>query len=365
MYKRFYPKLKKRDSFEKNKNFRMNYDIAVVIPILNESQIVENSLSSFSAQADKNIIFVIVDNESSDSTVSTIKRWQRSNRNINLKLLLEKKKGVLFAKRRGLEYSKKLADVVVSTDIDNWPLENFYANIRTIFNQDPSADILRGKVRYEPLVRLQKLLFLPELMSLIAWQEDLEQNLFGPFFFGGYFGVKSSKINKTAFPIRKVPLPYISSIFWSRHCYYLGYSFKLSKPDMRSSNRRFWFDPYGSVSGERQKQIRKELKSKKSQEKIFIALRENQHKLIKFRQKYFAERLLMFLLDAVFFERDIERKAIVSEAVDKSCEYLELNPLFIRKLTKMNFNKAKAEILRDNKDLVLKKISGNYLKVVD
>ncbi len=341
----------------------MDFDIAVVIPTHNEERYIVSALEKFTTQEDQKILFVIVDNNSTDATVRKIKSWHKWNKQINLDVIYEKREGALYAKHKGLKHASQRATHLLSTDADNWPLRDFYINIRKDFVKNPNADVLRGRVRYLPLVRLQRQVFLPDLMKLISWQENIENKLFGPFFFGGYFGVVSAKFNNLAFSTEQIPLPQESSIFWSRHCFYLGYKFSTSSPDMRSSNRRFWIDPLGSIAGERHRAIRDEIFEKKSQAQLMKQLRSDQNRLINLRQEYFSRRLLMFILDAVYFRKKIEDKTIVSSAIRRACRYLEISTKEVNELENLQFHTSRKAIREKYTDNVLKKLWKNYKSI--
>lgn len=339
----------------------MKFDIALLIPTFNESQIIKKTLSSFSKEADKRVLFVVIDNGSKDDTVTEINKWQKNNKR-PMVLLFEKKKGALYAKRKGLFYAKNKAEVVISTDADCRPLTGFYKNIRKYFLNNSNIDILAGHLRHDSSTRLLKHIYLGGVMNLVAWQENVERMLFGPFFFGGYFGVRSSRINNLAFPTGKIPSPKEATVFWSKHCYYLGYKFGFSKRDMRTSSRRFWSDPYGFISGDRLKPIRDELKSYSSKKKLLSSLREKQSLLIELRQRYFAKRLLMFLIDAFYFmqENKVKNKTCTSEVINKTFAYLNLKRESIEPLISSDFEKAKKEILNGYETQVIKKLSSIY-----
>lgn len=332
----------------------MDFDIAVVIPVFNESQGIQRTLSRFSSNADDHVLLIVIDNRSNDQTLAFINDWHRKNRKQSLIILSEKTRGSLYARKRGLDFAKTCASVAISTDADCWPLAGFYKNIRSHFSNDSTMDVLVGRERQESRTRLLKQLYIPHLMNLISWQEHIETTLFGPLFFGGYFGIKTDKINDLVFSAQKIPIRQEPSVFWSRHCHYLGYTFTQSKPDIRTSSRRFWSDPHGSYK--HSKAIRANLPNRNEQKRILVTLRKNENNLIMLRQKHFAYRLLMFVLDALFFEKEIVNKTIVSDVLTVSCNFLKLDPLTIKGLTSMGFTEAKKRIIRN---------SNHVLKIIE
>lgn len=323
----------------------MNFDIAVVIPAFNEERAIDHTLNEFTREADERTILILIDNGSTDGTLRTVKHWQTRHPNHPFTVLFEKRNGALYARRRGMWYAKDIAECVISVDADDRPLPGFYDHIRQDFLRNPQADILRGRIRHDPQIRLLRQLYLPQLMRLISMQEAIETELFGPFFFGGYFGVKRALINELAFPIRKIPAPEEASVYWSRHCVYLGYRFQDSRPDMRSSNRRFWADPYASSAGARLQPIRTELTSVKKQERFFRELAGNEPELIRLRKQYFARRILLFLLDAAWFLKASVGNPRAKEAVMKTSAFLNIDGAHILDLSALPFKEAQKEIL--------------------
>lgn len=326
----------------------MDFDIAVVIPVFNESEGIQLTLSKFSRHANERVLIIVVDNDSTDQTLLRIHDWQSRHLKQHLVVLSEKIRGSLYARKRGLDYAKTCASVAISTDADCWPLAGFYESIRSNFVTDTTKHVLVGRERHESQTRLLKQLYIPHLMNLISWQEHIETMLFGPFFFGGYFGIKTDKINNLVFSARRIPIKYEPSVFWSRHCHYLGYTFTQSPPNLRTSSRRLWAEAREFNANQHVKVVRSNLPNRNEQRRTFAKLKENENRLMRFRQKHFAHRLLMFVLDALFFEKEIVNKTIVSDVLTVSCNFLELDPLTIKGLTSMGFTEAKKRIIRNS-----------------
>ena len=333
------------------------YEIALVIPVLNEAGGIAATLSRFSLEANNKVIFVVVDNGSKDTTLKEIEKWRKKNPERPFKLLKETRKGSIYARRKGLFKAKYLAKAVISTDADCKPITGFFNNIKKDFVNDKTAGILKGSMRSDPYTRLVLRLYLPNLIKLMAAQERFEVNLFGDFYAGGYFGIKSQLINNYVFTLDNIPTPKVPSVFWAKHCYYLGYKFKASKPDLRVSSRRFWKDPDGFIYDKRAKLIRGEQDDRKKKVRQIKLISKKEKELICIQGKVFSTRLLMFLLDALFFEKGCPNKKIVSLVIRKNCQYFDIEENEVRIIQKLSLEKAKRKILKDYQERVLTKLS--------
>lgn len=322
------------------------YDLAVVIPAFNESASIKQTLDMFSRDSEYRTLLIVVDNNSSDDTAIKTSKWILANKEKPTILLVEKQKGSVYARYRGMIYAKHKAKVVLSTDADMTPLTGFYKSIQKNFLQNQNADVLCGHLKNDPEVRLLKRIYLPNLMNLIYLQEKVEVGIFGPVFFGGYFAIKSSKINDIALPVKDIANPFEPTPYWSKHCYYLGYKFIESEQNMVHSNRRFWVDPIGSIGGTRVNPIREPEINSVEKRKMFEELHKKELLLITERQKYFSERLLFFLLDAIFFETKCSNKKHVKKTIQAFCNEFEIEDLSLSEIQSQKFLNAKNFILK-------------------
>lgn len=85
----------------------MNLKVSVIIPVLNREKLIERCLESIISQVKAPYEIIVVDNGSEDNTISKINSVfnQHLNKGINFKLLFEEKRGVVFARQKGLKFA--------------------------------------------------------------------------------------------------------------------------------------------------------------------------------------------------------------------------------------------------------------------
>ncbi|WP_292443698.1 glycosyltransferase family A protein [Mesorhizobium sp.] len=89
--------------------------VAVIIPAYNAEAFIERTLSSVLAQTHKNLEIVVVDDGSTDGTVSIVRRL--ADRDRRIKLLQQKNGGVASARNAGVRASKAI--YIAPTDADD------------------------------------------------------------------------------------------------------------------------------------------------------------------------------------------------------------------------------------------------------
>jgi|GEM_PF-3914129 len=317
----------------------MKYDLAVVIPVYNESRIIQAALSNFAHKAPKKTVFIIVDNNSTDNTVVHIETWIQTNPDNPVVLLHEHTPGALYARSKGLMAAKDTARWIISSDADCTPMKGFYADTRNFFLNNP-AQILAGHPQHEAPVRLLKHLYLHDLMSKIAEFERIERSIFGPLFFGGYFGIRSQDVTNELFNLAPLPDYSEPTIYWSKHCYYAGYQFALSQNNIQTSSRRFWNDPDGFIRLDRSNKVRGILPPKKTQIALMTRLHARQSELILIRKRKFSRRLLMLGLDAIFFERRIQHTKQVDTTIHTFAEFIRKPARYVRQFADLTYQQA-------------------------
>lgn len=314
----------------------MIYEFSIVIPVYNESFLVYESLSRIYQSLNKRkALIVIVDNDSTDDTLVKIKLWKKEHPQAELKILKEKTRGVMYAKKSGLFYAKKVSPTVISLDIDCKPALGFKKDILNFCNDD-QADVLFGYIKQDSKTRLLKQVFLLNSIKTLNLFEKLDKKIFGLFFFGGFFGIKSKYINENIFNTH-IPIKTEPSIFWSRRCYYSGLIFKDSQSVIECSSRRFWSDSEGFFSLD--KNYSKRVRIPKISRRIFIMkkLSKNETNMIPKIAESFSFRMLMLLLDAVWFEKYNPVFTKTRKVIDRACLYFNLPKNDFRSLTNYNF----------------------------
>lgn len=337
----------------------MRYDAAIVIPIHNEEKGIITTLDTFNKRITNRFLLIAIDNNSTDGTLKKLQSWQQTHPNSPFVILTEPKRGSMYARRKGLLYAKDYASVVISSDADNTPREGFAEDILT-FLGDKHVDVLAGYQQQDPYARLLKQLYLPNLMNAVAWMEQCEREIFGPFFFGGYFGIKSEKIDPKIFNVHSVALPTEPSVIWSKHCHYSQYAFASSRKTMQTSSRRFWADTKGFFALQHKKIIRSNAPPSQQDIQGLEKLSHGENKLIDLRLRHFSQRLLLLLLDAVYFKRQVTDNHTVDEVIDKACNLLHISPGTIRRLDGLSFLKAKKALISSNEASSVKIITSKY-----
>lgn len=161
------------------------FDVSIVIPAFNEEKYIENSLASLISSEQKTDIryeVILVDNNSEDKTVEIAKKFQKD---MNLKIITEKKQGRGAARARGFMEAK--AKIILSADSDTI----FYDNWIEIMSSEIKGDVVgttTGSEIYDcsPLINMIYNFFLPKLMLLY-------RIVFGNWWLSGYsFGILKS-----------------------------------------------------------------------------------------------------------------------------------------------------------------------------
>ncbi|MDD5645025.1 MAG: glycosyltransferase [bacterium] len=91
-----------------------DFSISIIIPALNEEHHISPCLDSILSQTRRHIEVIVVDNGSADNTAKITERF--SNRDARVRLIREDRKGVVYAKNRGIE--EAAGDFIAFTDAD-------------------------------------------------------------------------------------------------------------------------------------------------------------------------------------------------------------------------------------------------------
>lgn len=95
----------------------MDKGITIVIPVKDRSALIGRCLDSISAQTLKPEEVIVVDNASSDPTVSVVEQWRRKHPDVRISILSEPKPGASAARNRGLSEVK--TEFVIFFDSDD------------------------------------------------------------------------------------------------------------------------------------------------------------------------------------------------------------------------------------------------------
>ena len=117
--------------------------ISIIIPTFNSSQTIQNNLDSIKKQTYLNYEIVIIDNNSTDDTITLIKK----NNFKNIKTIIEKDSGIYDAVNKGiLNSTGDLVSILHSDDIYNH--NDVLKNVVNAFNQKKNIEIVYGDLVY-------------------------------------------------------------------------------------------------------------------------------------------------------------------------------------------------------------------------
>ena len=236
--------------------------IAITIPFYNESQFIESTLKSFSALIKEfpQSYFVLIDNNSNDESIKKIEEFNKQYPEIKIVIGKEKRQGVKFARKTALEMTYKLLpDLILSTDADtqlNVNLVNNLADDLRLFLKS-KADVFLGKQIINPEINIKRIVYLGKYVSIRRKIWNLHYKIFGPYFFGAFFIIKSGfystirdYYNPESSPLALHGGDYGEDVLFSKRAYYLNGQFQIVRKDfVLTSARRFLHDPYNWVVG--------------------------------------------------------------------------------------------------------------------
>ena len=117
--------------------------ISIIIPTFNSSQTIQNNLDSIKKQTYLNYEIVIIDNNSTDDTITLIKK----NNFKNIKTIIEKDSGIYDAVNKGiLNSTGDLVSILHSDDIYNH--NDVLKNVVNAFSQKKNIEIVYGNLVY-------------------------------------------------------------------------------------------------------------------------------------------------------------------------------------------------------------------------
>ena len=111
-------------------DYHKEINVSVIIPTLNEAEVIEPLLKSLVPQLHKNDEIIIVDSGSTDVTLDIVKKY-------HCRILKTKKEGVGLARTRGAKIAKN--DYVAFLDADSIVSEDWLSRIRKHFKDGHHA----------------------------------------------------------------------------------------------------------------------------------------------------------------------------------------------------------------------------------
>ena len=117
--------------------------ISIIIPTFNSSQTIQSNLDSIKKQTYLNYEIVVIDNNSTDDTITLIKK----NNFKNIKTIIEKDSGIYDAVNKGiLNSTGDLVSILHSDDIYNH--NDVLKNVVNAFSQKKNIEIVYGNLVY-------------------------------------------------------------------------------------------------------------------------------------------------------------------------------------------------------------------------
>jgi len=120
--------------------------ISVIIPVFNEEKYIATCLNCLKNQTTKADEIIIVDNNCTDKTITIVRKFSKQ---LPLKIVKEKKQGLIFARNRGFNIAS--GEILVRTDGDTCQSKNWLTTVKKIFFEKKEIDGLGGPVIFYDL----------------------------------------------------------------------------------------------------------------------------------------------------------------------------------------------------------------------
>jgi glycosyltransferase involved in cell wall biosynthesis len=109
-----------------------NPKVSVIIPVFNGEKFIENSLNSIASQTYKSFEVLIINDGSTDNSLSIIQKWMNDNSSlVNVQVFSTANSGVSFARNTGIQKSK--GEYIAFLDCDDyWEDEKLETQVRIL-----------------------------------------------------------------------------------------------------------------------------------------------------------------------------------------------------------------------------------------
>ena len=124
--------------------------VSLVIPAYNEEKYIGKCLDSVISSGSKFFEIVVIDNGSTDKTREVVESYR------NVRIITEEKKGVMFARQRGVDETS--GEIIAFIDADTIMLSGWYEQIVKRFSEDLILVSLSGPYIYEDVSLWSKIL---------------------------------------------------------------------------------------------------------------------------------------------------------------------------------------------------------------
>ncbi len=122
--------------------------ISVIIPVYNRENLVVRTLDSVYGQTYRPIQLIVVDNNSTDSTVKTVEKWKETHEHDDFKIIIteEKKPGAANARQTG--FTLATGEVIMFFDSDDTMRPELIAKVMDKFKAHPHLDMVYWQTTY-------------------------------------------------------------------------------------------------------------------------------------------------------------------------------------------------------------------------
>lgn len=116
--------------------------MTIVVPVYNRPYLVERCLDSVRSQTWRPLHVIVVDNDSTDNTLSVVRRWKEQNQadDLSVAILSDTRKGAAYARQTGLEQVR--TDKVMFFDSDDVMRPDSVASIMHEWETFPDAQVV-------------------------------------------------------------------------------------------------------------------------------------------------------------------------------------------------------------------------------
>lgn len=120
--------------------------MTVVVPVYNRASLIVRCLDSLRSQSYRPLHVIVVDNASTDDTLSAVKKWKDGNEEerFSVQILSESLPGAAYARRKGLEYVT--SEKVMFFDSDDVMRPDCVSTVMSAWEKRPDADIVAWPV---------------------------------------------------------------------------------------------------------------------------------------------------------------------------------------------------------------------------
>lgn len=118
--------------------------ISIIVCTYNREKYLAGVLKSLKNQTSASFEIIVINNNSSDNTLTVCENFKTKNPKIIFKYFTETKQGLSHAKNRGIDESS--GNFVVFVDDDAYVNKEYVENILQFTNSNPAAKVIGGKI---------------------------------------------------------------------------------------------------------------------------------------------------------------------------------------------------------------------------